>query len=230
MDDDETRPCDGSRESPAHEEPDDEPPVQSLIVDDDVKFRDLEGNILDIEMCGERTFDGLRILPADVSTKLLEKEPRLLKNMLIHKQGSFDRGADFCLVRIKKDGPERIFLTWLALIRVLNRSQSPLARLHCMQAAKMLYVTQLASADEKEDLILENFWPESAKLEARAHIAEAELRVAEGQNRTALLEQENRYVKERAEEKQRLMEESAALHRELFELELAQAVTNGHGR
>ncbi|KAJ3181242.1 hypothetical protein HDU87_001371 [Geranomyces variabilis] len=104
-----------------------------------------------------RTFDGIRILAADVSSKLMEADPAYVNKLLYHPTSAFEPGADFCTARIKEGGVERLYLTWLGFVRVLNRSQFPFARMHCMQAAKTLFVTQLGSADEKEDLILEKF-------------------------------------------------------------------------
>ncbi|KAJ3159890.1 hypothetical protein HDU88_008383 [Geranomyces variabilis] len=142
MVDDATNPCDAGLVSPTHQQQDNEPPLVPLTLEDHVKFRDAQGNILEVQMCGDRSFEGLHILAADVSVKLLQAEPDYVKKLLLHPTASFSRGFDFRVARITAGGHRQMFLTWLGLIRVLNRSQSPFARQYCTQAAKMLHVAQ----------------------------------------------------------------------------------------
>ncbi|KAJ3173992.1 hypothetical protein HDU87_007206 [Geranomyces variabilis] len=126
--------ADDGTEADSDADLDDAPPL--VILDDAQKFRDAAGNIVEIEMRGERTVDGVFFYARDVATKMLQQVPdRLAKNRSDTNRNGNDEEEDQykCFRRNER---RAVFLSYLGLVRAFFASRSPFAANFCQQAVR----------------------------------------------------------------------------------------------
>ena len=115
------------------------PPV--LHLNENEKFRDVDGCILEIMTCGERHEDRIYFDMTDVSKAF---ELSNLRKSLQHKNGAYTREVDYTVFRIGKQGAtnskvanmttnKRMFLTHNGLLKVVNVSR-PSINQECIQS------------------------------------------------------------------------------------------------
>ncbi|KAJ3007466.1 hypothetical protein HKX48_009106 [Thoreauomyces humboldtii] len=113
-------------------------PPPLVLLEDSCKFKDPEGNIIEVEMCGERCWDGLYVFTPDVATKLLGQSPNRTRDTLTHPNSQFIPEMHFRTLP-RTEGKPMVYLTWLGLIAILFRS------------------LQMGSEEEKADVISDMF-------------------------------------------------------------------------
>lgn len=94
-----------------------------IILDDDEKFHDDDGNIMEIETRGIREHDKIYFRVKDVSDKL---EIKNLSNTLLHNVGSYVYAKDYkYFVCIDKNGisKKELFLTFLGMRKMIETSR-----------------------------------------------------------------------------------------------------------
>ena len=143
----------------------DEPPLLELT--DDEKFRDCEGNILEIETRGERHEDKIFFKVADVSKAFgLDR----LGDILNSKEGGYNQGLHYkrykntincgadiiindentnAVVNVKRT---YLYLTYTGLLRVLFVSRNKNATRFTSWAVKQLFVVHLGTVPNKIEL------------------------------------------------------------------------------
>ena len=138
----------------------DAPPLLHLT--DEEKLRDDDANVMEVETRGERRVNEVFFRVKDVGEKLGMGED--LAATLLQPQSSYVRGADEDFVTFARpttfnrskgsrtvDRPS-MFLTYKGLVRVLNVSQSPVARRFCTWAARILQIAQMGTEAERTTL------------------------------------------------------------------------------
>jgi hypothetical protein len=146
------------------------PPVLSL--NENEKFRDLDGNILEIMTCGERHEDRIYFDMTDVAKAF---EMPNLRITLINKNSAYTQGQDYTVFCVMKQGVtnyytnnetlneiskenkiktvnKRTFLTLSGLIRVLHVSRNKNAVHYCKWITHIIYTHQFGTQDQKEEL------------------------------------------------------------------------------
>jgi hypothetical protein len=141
------------------------PPV--LHLNDNEKFRDVDGCILEIMTCGERHEDRIYFDMTDVSKAF---EMPNLRLSLIHKNGAYTRDVDYKVFRKQgvvnyyttneksneksnENTNKRTFLTLAGLIRVLHVSRNKNAFHYCKWVNHIVYTHQFGTQDQKEELV-----------------------------------------------------------------------------
>lgn len=139
----------------------DAPPLLHLT--DEEKLRDDEGNVMEVETRGERRVNGVFFRVKDVGEKLGMD----LKLSLLNPRASYVRGMDEDYVtfdrpttinsynRSRMVNRPSMFLTYKGLVRVLNVSQSPIARRFCTWAARILQIAQIGTEADRTILASE---------------------------------------------------------------------------
>jgi hypothetical protein len=146
------------------------PPV--LHLNDNEKFHDTDGNVLEIMTCGERHEDRIYFDMTDVSKAF---EMPNLRIVLVNKNGAYTRGQDYKVFSVVKQGVticytpnaasnetsnentvekvnKRTFLTLSGLIRVLHVSRNKNAVHYCKWVNHIVYTHQFGTQDQKEEL------------------------------------------------------------------------------
>lgn len=126
-----------------------------LVLDDEEKFHDNEGNVVDVETRGEREHDKVYFLAKDVATSF--NMSNLVKT-IIDKEKGYIIGEDYKTF-ICKDFPngvvdtyKRLFLTYEGMIKVLYTSRSGNAKSFRTWATKTLFTVQMGATEEKKKL------------------------------------------------------------------------------
>jgi hypothetical protein len=115
------------------------PPV--LHLDDNEKFHDTDGNVLEIMTCGERHEDSIYFDMTDVSKAF---EMPNLRHSLMHKNGAYTRGQDYKVFNTSKRRTtkheltgvttnKRTFLSYSGLLRVVNVTRVVSINQECIQ-------------------------------------------------------------------------------------------------
>ena len=132
-----------------------------IYLEDNEKFRDDEGNVLDIETRGVRDCDNVYFKVKDVS-KYFGAER--LHDHLLDKKGAYEEKRDylFFLLNIQSMGgrqtnkqtnkKKELFLTYNGLIRVLMVSRNDTTKKFSPWAIKTLFTAQMGSIEQKEEL------------------------------------------------------------------------------
>jgi hypothetical protein len=140
------------------------PPL--LTLEDNMKFRDENGNIIEIETRGERTMDGIYFYGKDVEKML---QLACIKDILNDKTSRYEEGKHYKKFIYKVDcnplsytdkiqksisvqNQETIFLTYFGLVRMLITRRNPIAEHFQKWALQTLFTSQLGTKEEKQEL------------------------------------------------------------------------------
>ena len=129
-----------------------------IDLDDDEKFHDDEGNVLEIETRGERTYDGIYFRVKDVSSGFgIER----LKDTLVNPNSGYTRNIDYkafvcseainygCKTTSTASAEKYLFLTYTGLMRVLFVTRNNKTDQFQKWALETLFVAQMGSAIER---------------------------------------------------------------------------------
>jgi hypothetical protein len=126
-----------------------------LELEEEEKFKDNDGNCVEIETRGVKTADGIYFLAKDVAVAF--EMPSIVKTIL-DKRFEYDR-SDYCVFIIKKcDSPnpltnkKKLYITYEGMIKILYSSRSKKAKSFRNWATKTLFVAQMGQVEEKEEL------------------------------------------------------------------------------
>ena len=134
----------------------DAPPV--LHLKEDEKFRDYDGNIIEIETRGERHEDKIYFKTKDVSSAFGLPN---LKDVLLHKEKGYERNVDYKTfkreIRTSNGHPKftnkkcktTLYLTYEGLLRVLFVSRNKYVSTFRKWATNKLFTIQMGSKEEK---------------------------------------------------------------------------------
>jgi hypothetical protein len=132
------------------------PPL--LILKNEEKFHDADGNVLEVEMRGERNIDKIYFKVKDIEDKFQIKN---IATIILNKDSSFNEYIDYKnfnsntivkpeLITSKKSGnPKVLYLTYLGLTRLLFVSRSKNAEHFQKWAVQKLFTIQMGSPEEK---------------------------------------------------------------------------------
>ena len=131
-----------------------------MELEDEEKFHDTDGNILEIETRGERDVDKIFFRVRDVMKRF---DMPNLKDALIHKEGGYEKGSHFktfnTAVNYRQDKSfksfkreKSLFLTYTGLLRVLFVSRNKNAETFTIWATQKLFTMQMGSKEAKEIL------------------------------------------------------------------------------
>lgn len=129
------------------------PPIIEL--NDNEKFKDDDGNIVDIETRGTRNCDNIYFKVKDVGN---EFEINNLQNAIVDKNRGYD-GKHYkyfiCKKKVNdvKKTKKELFLTYEGLLRVLFVSRSGKTRQFIKWATETLFTVQLGTKEQKEELV-----------------------------------------------------------------------------
>lgn len=128
-----------------------------LILEDNEKFKDTDGNIVEIETRGERHEDKIYFKCKDISSVF--EMPNLNKN-IVDKDKGYERNTDYKLFFIHDRLPNGeshaikkcIYLTYEGLLRVLFVSRNKNASFFRKWATKTLFTIQMGTKEDKVKL------------------------------------------------------------------------------
>jgi len=127
-----------------------------LGLDDEEKFHDNEGNVVEIETRGEREHDKVYFLAKDVATAF--EMPRLCDN-IVDKDKAYKKVIHYTyfnrsipLIGGNDIQKKTLFLTYKGMLRVLFCSRSSKADSFVDWATKTLFTVQMGAHEEKEEL------------------------------------------------------------------------------
>jgi hypothetical protein len=129
-----------------------------LILEDNKKFRDNEGNMFEIEIRGEKQKDKIFFKVKDVSVAF--NLPNL-NSVLLHTDKGYERNTDYITFNrtLTIDGRDikkpTIYLTYKGLLRVLFVSRNKNVEKFQDWAEEKLFTIQFGNKDEKEELASE---------------------------------------------------------------------------
>lgn len=123
-----------------------------LYIEDECKFRDEEGDVINIETRGERTPSGIYFLASDVATGF---DIIYLQDIIKDKGSSYVCGEDYAYF-LSKDTMNRVhrvmYLTYEGIVRVLILTRSSKTRHFTKWATNVLFTVQMGTIEKKEDL------------------------------------------------------------------------------
>ena len=133
---------------------------QLLTLKDDEKIRDDNGNIFEIETRGSKTIDGIYFYGKDIE-KMLELES--LRQTLNNENGTYIEVTHYkkfirpnvnnCIDNDNEsNNPERIYLTYFGLVKMLITRRHPIAEKFQRWAINILYTHQFGSKEDKQEL------------------------------------------------------------------------------
>jgi hypothetical protein len=126
-----------------------------ITLEDSEKFKDCDGNPIDIETRGDRTHKGIYFSAKDVS-RVFEM-PSLIKTIIHDKKTNYDND-DYKIFVCKKVGNsdksvnKQIFITYEGMIKILYSSHSKKAKTFRNWATETLFTAQMGTEDKKEEL------------------------------------------------------------------------------
>jgi hypothetical protein len=129
-----------------------------LELEDEDKFKDINGNILDIEVRGTRDINNIYFKVKDVSTKFNLGD---ITNTLLKSTSSFERNKHFVLFKnIKYDNVQFdtnknnkfLFLTFSGLTKLLFVSQSSNAEHFQSWAINILFIHKMGTPKQRNEL------------------------------------------------------------------------------
>lgn len=135
------------------------PPI--LELKDEEKFKDDKGNVVEIETRGIKTFDGIYFYGKDVEKMLnIDDISTILNNInstyeIIKHYKKFYRptpNGDGCRT-IESNNPERIYLTYFGLVKMLITTKNNIAESFQKWALQTLFTIQMGSQEEKTTLV-----------------------------------------------------------------------------
>lgn len=110
-------------------------------------FKDLTGNVWDIEVRGERKEDNIFFSVADVSKYLASKS---LQKILLDDRSAYEKDRHYVDIIINKK--KHLFLTYLGLIKVASNSKSANGNLYADWVKSNMYTIQFGTDEEKKQL------------------------------------------------------------------------------
>lgn len=125
-----------------------------LKLEDSEKFRNAEGQVIDIETRGVRSPRGIFFRVTDVSRGFGIKS---LKNSLLHPNPSYQRTRDFITFRVPVDNVNlgtnmtrtSLFLTYIGLLRVLFVSRNNNTEVFYEWATERLFAAQMGDRSQR---------------------------------------------------------------------------------
>jgi hypothetical protein len=138
------------------------PPI--LELEDEEKFHDTDGNIIEIETRGEKEVDKIFFKVSDIANGF---DMPNLKDTLIHKDKGYERGTDYkCFNRVStatngrpnkptdpnKKTKKSLYLSYDGLMRVLIVSRNKNAKKFSHWATTKLFTIQMGTKEAKEVL------------------------------------------------------------------------------
>ena len=135
------------------------PPI--LLLNDEEKFKDADGNSLEVEVRGERHPDKIFFYGKDIASILSVEK---IKDILINHTSSYEEGIHYKKFIHSQAGTTRleadkkitrttIFLTYRGLIRMLMTRRDPISKLFEEWAINILFTHQLGTTEQKEELV-----------------------------------------------------------------------------
>ncbi len=137
------------------------PEAPSIInLTNDEKFKDTDGNVVEIETRGERIHNGIYFKVKDVEIKFDQKQ---LSVIICNKNTGYEKDTDYCFFNckvnnnvMKKNKKETIkkemFLTYCGMLKVLFVSRSGKASGFIKWAIETLFTVQMGTKDQKQVL------------------------------------------------------------------------------
>ena len=123
---------------------------------DDEKFKDTEGNVVEIETRGERVYNSIYFKVKDVEIGFDLKK---LYTVMMNKDSSYVKDADYCFFNcniITNPGKNKIkkevFLTYCGMLKVLFVSRSGKASGFIKWATETLFTVQMGTKNQKQVL------------------------------------------------------------------------------
>ncbi|VBB17542.1 hypothetical protein YASMINEVIRUS_4 [Yasminevirus sp. GU-2018] len=134
-----------------------------LFLEDHEKFRDDDGNILEIETCGERTFDGIYFLLSDVASGF---KMEALASTVIREHTNFELHEHYEYfvrypqenVRYSQDNvrkmpvKKQLYLTYTGILKILFSGRSGIAKKFIKWATETLFTVQMGTTEQKDKL------------------------------------------------------------------------------
>ena len=131
-----------------------------IQLDDNQKFKDDNGNIVEIETRGERTVDKIYFKVKDVmSGFMMDRLDDVILNKRRHGYIINSHYKYFNCKKPIKDGKntnkisKELFLTYEGMLRVLFASHSPNVKPFIKWATETLFVIQLGTTEQKQELV-----------------------------------------------------------------------------
>jgi hypothetical protein len=133
----------------------------AIELDDDEKFRDEEGNVLEIETRGERTHDGIYFRVKDVAIAFGIES---LKDALIHPGSGYKRNTDYKVFACRSavnysrrttstaSAKKCLFLTYQGQLRVLFVTRNNKTGNFVKWATETLFTVQMGTSEQKHKL------------------------------------------------------------------------------
>lgn len=139
-----------------------EPVPPLLLLEEDEKFKDEQGNVVEIEVRGERNWQKIWFKASDVGKMLEYKEGDII-NILTNKMGSFKQDEDYKTfiqeepilngsLPNKGDNQKTIYLSYHGLVRLLMIRRHPIANHFQKWAMNTLFIHQFGTTEQKEEL------------------------------------------------------------------------------
>lgn len=127
-----------------------------LFLEDDEKFKDDDGNIVDIETRGERTSKGIYFLAKDVSKAF---EMPSLDTSLLHKDKGYEINIHYKVFTssrlpnvVSSMSKKQLFITYRGMLKILFSSRTGNAEKFVDWATETLFTVQMGTEDQKEEL------------------------------------------------------------------------------
>lgn len=144
-----------------------------LELDDSEKFRDSEGNIVEIEVRGVRERKGCYFRAIDIEKMLNMKD---LKGTIINVKSAFERERDFVTFQTGSGGVFRLFLTYTGMVRLLFVRRHPIADLFQTWAIDVLFSLHIAGAPllsmQHSNESMYEFWKQIATISSVVYLFE----------------------------------------------------------
>ena len=131
------------------------PPIFEL--NENEKFKDVDGNVIEIETRGERYHNKIYFKVKDVADSFGMKN---LLSSLLKKDRGYERNVDYKLFNLKgvdnvgkkTTNKKRLYLTYEGMLRLLFVSRNANATFFRKWATTILYTHQLGTVEQKEEL------------------------------------------------------------------------------
>ena len=130
-------------------------PPDIILLKPNEKMRDVDGNIIDIEMRGERTRKKCYFSMKDLSVAF--NIPNL-KQTLKNPHGSYTESIDYVTFHLQNENnvsKEQIFVTYMGLLRILFTTRNNKTNQFIDWASDVLFVHQFGNSNSKQNLASE---------------------------------------------------------------------------
>lgn len=131
-----------------------------LYLEDEEKFKDADGNVVEIETRGTRTPKGIYFLAKDVSDGF---EIPSLNTTVLHKDRGYKANTDYKIFTrselLNEESPSskptykrHLFITYTGMLKILFSSRTGNANKFVEWATETLFTTQMGTTEQKEVL------------------------------------------------------------------------------